>query len=545
MARDRPQPVTTIKNFDSIPLMSFQVRRVRGNEEPSRLRRLARIALPLTKIFLQLRHHLHSMKGATPEAIIIDKKRKRSVTILLAGLFVVVLLLGTLKVLAQIKTFALGMTSVAGAELQKDANGFTNILLLGQGDNDHDGIDLTDTIMVASLDPLQTKSVVMLSLPRDTYILKTEKMGKGRINSLYRDYKSYLIRQGTDKTSASAEALKELTREVGILLNIEMHGAIKVNFSGFEQGVDLIGGIDVDVPEDLIDPEYPGPNYTYETLTIAKGLHHMSGALALKYVRSRHSTSDFSRSARQQQVISSAITQVKHNGIIKNLTKVNAVLDILSKHFESTLSARELIGLASLGSSIDTQRILSIQLNDQNGLYGSMINQGGFLYSPPREQFDGAAVLLPVSVPETPITWKQVQAFFGLMLKERLLFLRPSPIVIMNAGAKEGSARVMGGELYRYHFNIIKTRNWGGKDSPTYTASFIAVNQGLDGSDDPVIQARRKFALATAKLLSTILGFPIQTIEDPSQFSKENTDIAIVLGKEYHYSPLQDSLQGQ
>ncbi len=525
--------------------MSFQVRRVRGEEEPSRLRKIARIALPLTKIFLQLRHHLHSMQGASPEAIVIDKKRKRSVTILLAGLFIVVLLLGTMKVLAQIKTFALGMSSVAGAELARDANGFTNILLLGQGDDNHDGIDLTDTIMVASLDPLQTKSATLLSIPRDTYILNTENMGKGRVNSLYRDYKTHLIRNGTSKANASAEALQELTKEVGRILGIEIHGAIKVNFSGFEQGVDLIGGIDIDVPEDLVDPEYPGPNYSYETFRITKGLHHMSGALALKYVRSRHSTSDFSRSARQQQVISSAIAEVKKNGIIKNLSKINGVLDIIAKNFASTFSTRELIGLASLGSSIDTKRILNVQLNDQNGLYGSMIDQGGFLYSPPREQFDGAAVLLPVSIPEYPVTWKQVQAFMHLLLTERILFLRPAPILVLNAGAKEGSARIIGGELYRYHFNVVKTRNWGGKGSPEFSTSFIAVNQSLDGSDDPVMQSRRKFALATAKLLSSILDLPIQTIDDPTQFAKENTDVAIILGKSYRFTPLQDSLKVQ
>lgn len=533
------------RKIGSISAMSFQVRRVRGEEEPSRLRKLARIALPLTKIFLQLRHHLHSMKEASPEAIVIDRRRKRSVTILLAGLFIVVLLLGTMKVLAQIKTFALGMSSVAGAELARDTNGFTNVLLLGQGDENHDGVDLTDTIMVASLDPLQTKSAILLSIPRDTYILSTEKMGKGRINSLYRDYKAYLIRQGTNKTTASAEALKELTREIGTLLGMEMHGAIKVNFSGFEQGIDLIGGIDVDVPEDLVDPEYPGPNYTYETFSITKGLHHMSGALALKYVRSRHSTSDFSRSARQQQVISSAVAEVKKNGIIKNLSKINGVLDIIAKNFESTFSTRELIGLASIGSSIDTKRILNVQLNDQNGLYGSMIEQGGFLYSPPREQFDGAAVLLPVSIPEYPVTWKQVQTFMHLLLSERVLFLRPSPILVLNAGAREGSARLIGGELYRYHFNVMKTRNWGGKGSPEFSDSFIAVNQSLDGSDDPVLQSRRKFALATAKLLSSILDIPIQSIDDPTQFTKENTDIAIVLGKSYRFTPLQDSLKVQ
>jgi len=92
-----------------------------------------------------------------------------------------------------------------------DENGFTNILLMGQGTKDHDGKDLTDSIMLASINPNESKSVVLLSFPRDLYFLDTENMGKGKLNTFYRDYKGYLryIKE-MDKESASEEAIKEI-----------------------------------------------------------------------------------------------------------------------------------------------------------------------------------------------------------------------------------------------------------------------------------------------------------------------------------------------
>lgn len=266
----------------------------------------------------------------------------------------------------------------------------------------------------------------------------------------------------------------------------------------------------------------------------------MDGATALKYARSRHSTSDFSRSGRQQQIIAAAGKKAQDEGIMKNIGRMTEMLDILAKNVESTFSDRELLGLAVMGKSIDSSRIISVQLNDQNGLYGSLIQQGGFLYSPPRDQFDGAAVLLPFSIPENPITWKQIKVFTHLLVEKRSIFLRPPSIIVLNAGAKEGSARLLGGELFRYYFSVLKTRNLGPKGSPEYDEPFIAVNPALLASDDDVMRARGKIASSVATFLGTMLTMKIDEHPDLLPFAQEPADIAIVLGSTYRYTALQD-----
>ncbi len=76
----------------------------------------------------------------------------------------------------------------------------------------------------------------MLSLPRDLYTVRTENMGSGRINALYRDYKYYLRRtEGITLEEASVQALHELRRELGRQLGMEIHYAVKVDFIAFVQ----------------------------------------------------------------------------------------------------------------------------------------------------------------------------------------------------------------------------------------------------------------------------------------------------------------------
>ncbi len=539
--------MTRARFLSRIKAMSFTVRPVREERKSSAKKRKA-LLISIT-IFESLLHLYRRMKNRKEEEKL-DAKRvhvlKRTVTILIGLLLALLLVVGTLKILVRLKAISLsGMMSAVSATLPTDEQGFTNVLLLGAGDEDHDGVDLTDTMMIASLDPSRTKSVVLLSLPRDLYVLNTAKMGKGRINSLYRDYKDALIHKGMEKNAASEASLAQLGEEIGNLIHLPIHGVVKIDFSGFEQMIDAIGGVDVVVPEDLVDPEYPGPGYSYETFSISSGPHHLSGATALKYVRSRHSTSDFSRSARQQQIIEAAQAKVRAAGLLTNAGRMTELLSIISKHMASTLQTRELLGLAEMGKKIDLKNVVSMQLSDQSGLYGGAVERGGFLYAPPREQFDGAAVLLPVSIPEFPVTWKQLQALSELLFKNRELFMRPPTIAVLNAGAKQGLARKLSGELYRYGFNVSASRNYARKKNPSFDHSFIAINPALAGKGPNAPAAgtseRATMSLkALKKLFGT--GDPPSPL-DTAPFTDGNPDIIIVIGKDFSFSPIQDLLQ--
>lgn len=433
----------------------------------------------------------------------------------LAGVFV--LALGVKALVYSRIVSVSGVVAVTGADLPRDAHGHLNLLLLGQGDESHDGVDLTDTMIIASLDPEETHSAVMLSIPRDLYV-RTQKMGSGRINNVYRDYKYWLMHnKDLEKDAASQEAMKELAGEVGALMGVDIHGVLKVDFIGFVQAVDALGGVEVDVPYDIVDREYPGPNYGYQTFSISKGLQTLDGETALKYARSRHTTSDFSRSGRQQQIIKQLGAKVKEEGVLSNPSRLLSLMKIMENHVESTLSLRELVGLGGVGMRLDQQRVLSIQLTNEEG------SPGGFLYNPPRADFGGASVLLPYQ-------WKNVRTFVRLVMNMRTPYLPRSAIRVLNAGAPSGAGRRIGFELLRYGFDVIDMANAEGEDR-----ELSSIEPG--SADDA----------ATVDFLAETLGMAKLPAMDTTGIvtgTGARLPVTITLGKDYVYKDFPSLLPG-
>lgn len=513
--------------------MTFTTRPLAHEKMPSRWKSVAKKTAPLFLKFSALILALYGKWSVRREED--DRKiarvriLKKSIVILLSVLLGLLLLAGAVKALVELRILTLHtFFSVAGNELPADEHGFTNILLLGVGDKDHDGVDLTDTVMIASLDPWETESVVLLSLPRDLYVLSTERMGKGRINELYRNYKGYLrFREKMSSAVASQLAMKELATEIGRHVGLPVHHVVKVDFTAFTDVVDILGGVEIDVPEDIVDAEYPGPNYTYQTFEIRKGLQHLDGATALKYARSRHTTSDFGRSTRQQQLLAALAEKAREEGLAGSPGKVTQLLKVLADHVETTMSLGDVIGAGKLAERIDQQNVLSETLNIETGFGTPFVEPGGLLYAPPREEFDGASVLLPISFPEFPVTWKQIQTFARMIFQHRSVLLQQPQIMILNAGAKTGTARELSNELTRNGFHAVETDNAGGS--------------GKDRLKLPstVIVARTHADAPLAEFFSSLLGITTGPLPPQIDAGKQG-QITIVLGEDFTYTPLQD-----
>ena len=413
--------------------------------------------------------------------------------------------------------------SVAGIAPTSDESGRVNLLIMGQGNKEHDGQDLTDTIMIASIDPKDTHSAVLLSLPRDLYFLNTEKMGKGKLNSMYRDYKYYLqFRQGMEEKDAAIETLEELKDEIGRQMDMPIHYAVKVDFIAFVKAVDLIDGVDLDVPYDIVDEEYPDENFGYEPFVIKKGPQHLDGETALKYARSRSTTSDFGRSARQQQLLKVLAHKAKEEKIYKSPKAISEMTSLMKDHVESTMSVREMVGLANIAQELDRSRVITMQLSDRNGLYGEIILPGGFLYAPPRDLFEGKSVLLPVSVPEFPVTWKQLITLKKFLFDTRSLYLQKPTFSVLNAGAPPGSARKLGNELIKFGFTVERI-----------------ANASIDKLETSLIAESNINEKELTRFWSELLSIPQQPVPDDLPIN-EQSRITIIIGKDYRFKYFQD-----
>jgi anionic cell wall polymer biosynthesis LytR-Cps2A-Psr (LCP) family protein len=133
-----------------------------------------------------------------------------------------------------------------------------------------------------------------------------------------------------------------------------------VDFVAFTTLVDEIGGIDVDVPYAINDPTYPNHYYGYDPFYVAAGLQHMDGTTALKYARSRHGTSDFERSRRQQQVLLALRDEVTSpDTLFHLLTRAPGLQVVLKDSFDTDLTLDTMVSLAMMVNEIPRDNIHS------------------------------------------------------------------------------------------------------------------------------------------------------------------------------------------
>ena len=223
-----------------------------------------------------------------------------------------------------------------------------NILLLGIDEReDQHGPWRTDTMIVLTIDP-ENMTAGMFSIPRDLWV-PIPGYSENRINTAHYtgDLKKY-------PGGGPALAIKTVQYNLGI----PIHYYVRINFSGFVEAVDTIGGVDIYVEKEIDDPLYPDNAYGYDPLYIPAGLQHMDGELALKYARTRHGGSDFDRLRRQQQVIIAVRDKVLRFKLLPQLLpKLPELLKSVGDAVQTDLQLDEMLNLAQLVGQISDEYV--------------------------------------------------------------------------------------------------------------------------------------------------------------------------------------------
>lgn len=230
-------------------------------------------------------------------------------------------------------TFLLVLRSQPDLSQVKSDNGRTNVLVMGTAGKDHAGGDLTDTMILVSVG-LVNPSITMISIPRDIWIPEI----RAKINSSYHY-------GGLSMSKSSAETV----------LGIPVHYTVLLDFSGFKDIVDVLGGIKVNVEHGFTDNIYPIAGKEndlcdgdmtfkcrYESITFLPGVQTMNGETALKFVRSRHAEgdegTDTARSARQQKVISAIENKLMDPKVYLNPKKDLAIWKVVMSSLETDIN---------------------------------------------------------------------------------------------------------------------------------------------------------------------------------------------------------------
>lgn len=344
-----------------------------------------------------------------------------------------------------------------GSDLKKDSDGYTNILAVGVGGKGHSGEDLTDTLIVASINEKENK-VVLSSIPRDLYV-KHENIIAQRINSVYENTKYRL---------GEEQGMQTLTDIASDFVGFPIHYYIRIDFKGLVDVVDAVGGIEVYNEETIYDPFYPGPNYSYQTFSMPQGLQYLDGETALKYARSRKTSSDFARSNRQQQVIFGIKEKALQLNILSSPERLTDLYQSIESNIGTNLTLREITSLAAVASDLQSSDLVSAIVNDDFN------SKGGFLYTPPRSQYADAFVLLPADP-----SLSQIHTFYKLHRHYPTLMKNPIPFDVLNGTKTPGLAGSTAATLQRYGFEINEIKNIENRDIEV-TTSFIQTSIGKD-----------------------------------------------------------------
>lgn len=370
-----------------------------------------------------------------------SKRITFSVPIIALIVIIITLSVGIIKTISTID-FSVFLKA-AGHRLEKDSLGHTNFLLLGTGGGNHDGAELTDTMIVASLDD-KDKLVTMISIPRDLYT-KDDIVGDSRINEVALNAKKHF---GTQE-----EGLAYMKGKVEEIVGVPIHYWVQIDFQGFTDLVDAIGGVDVEVKNAIQDPYYPKDGtYEFETFTISKGAHHLDGETALKYARSRKTTSDFDRAQRQQEIIFAIKEKALKTEILFDGEKIADILKAIKKNMKTNINIKEILTLGSIAKDYSSDSILKRLIHDDPA------QCGGFLYTPERQYYYGMFVLIPAGGIEFVHKYADMNFTYPLINHEE------ARIQVLNGTKGIGIAGETKQILKRFCLNVTRFGNAKTKD---------------------------------------------------------------------------------
>ena len=365
--------------------------------------------------------------------------------------------------------------------LANDSDDIMHILLIGLDSTRNLRGQNTDVIIVAAVNK-KTKQVSLLSIPRDLWVY-IPTYGWTRINMAHKfGYRG-------DYPGGGPGLLADTIR---MNFGIPIDHWVRVDFRGFKQVVDEVGGVDM-VVACPVNLKYR-PNDSTEEQILEPGVYHMDGETALRYVRTRRGGSDFDRARRQHQFLKEVWYQFKDADLV---SQIKALWSGLGKTFETDMNLLDVLSLAPLALDLEPQRIRSRYIGP------SQVKNW--------TTHKGWRVLLP--------RYDKIQ--------EVVASLYAPPSASEDQVAKEGARiRVQNG-TYRRQLALIAadTLRWRGlkvvdtgpADQPTYQRTQI------------IVYNEKPQALAQ---LTKLLNIPPEEViyqSDPNQ----DVDILVILGEDY------------
>lgn len=344
-----------------------------------------------------------------------------------------------------------------GTTLQTDQHGRSNILVFGTSEDDpgHEGANLTDSIMIISVDQ-KAKNAVMISVPRDLWVKYGEAClsgYEGKINVVYEC--------GADGGS-EPQGAEKLMEVVGESFGVDIQYYAHVNYTVVRDTVNAVGGVTVEIdsddPRGVLDRNFDWAcNYRCHYVKWPNGPAHLNGDQALALARARNAAGgyglgggNFDREQYQQKIILALKDKAASAGTLANPVAVSGLLDALGDNVRTNFSAGEVKTLISLAGEMPSASIKRVSLVEQ----GKAVLTTG--------NVRGQSVVRPVA---GLYDFEQVQRFVRQKLTVSTTNSEEPSIEVLNGSDYAGLAGKKAAELEAAGFTDVSTGDTDSDDA--------------------------------------------------------------------------------
>jgi LCP family protein required for cell wall assembly len=385
---------------------------------------------------------------------------------------------------------------------------------------------LADSIIVASRNP-ELWAITMVSTPRDLVIYNKEESVFGRINQVF----SRALGRKLEYETWARVMSEQLTKITGLTIPYY----VLLDFQGFEDIINTLGGVDINVAKPLKDTTYPDRQRGIMTFKVNSGMNHFSGETALMYARSRHSTSDFDRSLRQQQILKAV--KEKLIAQITSPTKIKQLYTDYTRIVKTNITLDEMIGLAQYVDNM--KHMFSFGFTTECSMFAYKLSHPGcFLYTPNRDLFGWASVILPIGSDNINPSYYDYTRNFVYYVAHNQQYLIDNANIVMRNGIdknytkqlwmkNESYATQLAVKLKKYAFKVQDVKN--APQATSGTIAYIVSTGNMDGTIE-----RLKTFLPIDQIINVsenITGVDLS--EEFYQQQLSGTDIILDLGNTY------------
>ncbi|GAC1501302.1 MAG: hypothetical protein NVS1B10_05420 [Candidatus Saccharimonadales bacterium] len=388
-------------------------------------------------------------------------------------------------------------------KLKGEDVGRVNILLAGNSSDDpgHDGADLTDSIMLVSIDT-KTNRAYLLSIPRDLWV---DILGSHqKINAAYVVGKNKHFNESGYPYGGMGMLTKIVSQDFGIQIN---YYAL-LDYKALQQSVDAVGGLDITVKSQDRRGLYD-PSIDYATngplVKLTNGLHHLNGQQALNFARARgddyrsygFAGSDFDRTEHQRQMLVALKAKAVSAGVLANPTKLSSLSDAIGNNVKTDLNLSEVHRLYDISKKIDNNDIKSLSFNNVNGknLLASY------------RSYDGQSALIPQLGIDR---YTDIKSFIKRQSSTNPIVQEGATVTVLNSSDKSGLAVQYKSKLQAEDLTVE------------------AIGDGKKRTNTQIVDNSHDKKPATKSLLTKQFGNNITTIN--SYAGLYNSDFIIELG---------------